>query len=315
MTEVDTYWGGQARSITLEDRSIVDIVICKPTRGSGTGLTFVLGAANIPLSKYTSIKDTLLEADNVVIGVYINVLSIRQGINHRKKAKSIREIFDQLKTEFQVSDYNIVGHSIGGKIGLLVAALHDSDKSLRTIIALDPVDQTPVEFTKAPPKGERKNSTNLTLLENVTDANIIMTCTDSGFFISKNHNARAIHKLNRINQKIKLVAHRNAGHMAYCDEKEGGYSWKAMMEVGTGSMAAQRNREIRTNALELIKEHIATKQSGNKVSGVTKKTGKVFKDLKNGLKSNLKDMTGEVKNVTSSGKNKLLLKTMMSGVK
>ena len=311
MTEVH-HWGGETRTIAVEGGEI-SIVVCKNATNRCSGLTFILGAANIPLSKYSSIKDTLLSINNVVVGIYVNVLSIKQGVSHRKKAKNVREVYDQLKKEFNVSKYNIVSHSIGGKIALLAAALYDEDKSIKSIIALDPVDQTPSEFTKLPPKGKKVNPDNLSLLETVTDADIIMTVTESGFFISKNHNARAIHKNNRLNNKIKLISHRNATHMAYCDEKEGGYSWKAVMEVGTGGEAAERNRNTRNDALEIIKNQISGKQIMN-VSGVTKKTGKTMKDFGKGLKNSLNEIKGDVKNVTSGTANKFLMKNMLKSV-
>lgn len=315
--EQQHYWGGGTRNITVESGSSIPVVICHNGKGRCAGLTFVLGAANIPLSKYTTIKDTLLAINHVVVGIYTDVLSLRQGVSHRKKAKNVYDIFNQLKGEFNVSDYNIVGHSIGGKIALLVAALHDKDKCIKSIIALDPVDQTPVEFSKLPPKGQKVNNDNLPLSEDVTNANIIMTCTDSGFFISKNHNAKAIQRLNRSNNKIQLVSHRNAGHMAYCDKEEGGYSWKAVMDVGTSEVTAERNNEVKKNTIELIQQlnKSIINKGGMAVSGVSKSTGKTIKGLKDGVKNSIKDMKNEVKSATSTGTaNKFMMKSMLKSI-
>jgi pimeloyl-ACP methyl ester carboxylesterase len=61
--------------------------------------------------------------------------------------------------------YNIVGHSLGGKVALMVAAEYDKD-NVDVIIAMDPVDDKPQELTA--PKGSSP-TTNL----NNTKANQI----------------------------------------------------------------------------------------------------------------------------------------------
>jgi hypothetical protein len=136
-----------------ERRTVADqpIVIYRPTTTANKspvagGLTFVVTAANIPLSKYNSIITTLTSMGHVVIGFFVNVLSPPRN-NHRTKAQLISRIFNDIKEEFNVHQYNIVGHSIGGKIALLVTALFDEQNYICNILALDPVDQTPVEFT------------------------------------------------------------------------------------------------------------------------------------------------------------------------
>jgi pimeloyl-ACP methyl ester carboxylesterase len=57
------------------------------------------------------------------------------------KAERIPPIFHELREEFKVNQYDIVGHSIGGKIALLTAALCDDENLIRKVLALDPVDQ------------------------------------------------------------------------------------------------------------------------------------------------------------------------------
>jgi len=307
MSDQEHYWGGETRIIPVEDGEFT-VVICKPSGSRYSGLTFVVGAANIPLSKYTSMKDTLISMNNVVIGIYVNVLSIKQGINHRKKAKNLKEIFDHVKAEFYVNEYNIVGHSIGAKIALLVAALHDEDKTLNSVIAFDPVDQTPAEFTKPSPKGKKVNETNLSLLH--VHASITMTVTESGFFISKNHNARAIFKLNRSHSKIDLISHRNAGHMAYCDDDEGGYSWKAVMAVGGSRGEVERNKEVRKHALDLIQQHI----NGKVTLDASLRTGKRIESMKNGFKNSFKELKKDVKGATSGTANKFMMKSVLNNI-
>ena len=275
-----------------ERRTVADqaIVIYRPTKPVA-GLTFVVTAANIPLSKYNSIISTLRSsADHVVIGFFVNVLSPPRN-NHRIKAQLIARIFDEIKDEFNVRQYNIVGHSIGGKIALLVTALYDEQNYICNILALDPVDQTPVEFTNdvsaasgggggganANPRAKLKaliafhnenngagatptptpqdvqdnseegggRTTNLTL--ETSKANITLTFTDTGYWIDKSHNARAIQKSN---PNIKLILHRNSYHMVYCDD-DGLLSWKSLMGKGTSK---DRNIVVREETLTLVKE-------------------------------------------------------------
>lgn len=256
-----------------ERRTISDqpIIIYTPKQQRKiAGLTFVVTAANMPLSKYISIINSLTVADHVVVGFFINVLNPPIG-NHRTKAEKIEQIFHELKDEFRVSRYDIVGHSIGGKIALLTAALYDEDKLIRNIIALDPVDQSPVEFThnntskkslvngntngSAPQdKGgddernttsKRRGRTNLSLAS--SQADITITLTDTGYWINKKHNARAIQSNN---PNLKLVMHRNSCHMVYCDD-EGVLSWKMLM--GKGS-SLDRNQKVRDETLAMVKE-------------------------------------------------------------
>ena len=51
--------------------------------------------------------------------------------------------------------YNIVGHSLGGKVCLMVAAKFDIE-NVNKIIALDPVDDKPRELT-APKRSPKTN--------------------------------------------------------------------------------------------------------------------------------------------------------------
>ena len=304
-----------------ERRTVADqaIVIYRPTKPVA-GLTFVLTAANIPLSKYNSIISTLTSsADHVVIGFFVNVLSPPRN-NHRIKAQLIARIFDEIKDEFNVRQYNIVGHSIGGKIALLVTALYDEQNYICNILALDPVDQTPVEFTNdvsaasggggggganANPRAKLKaliafhnenngagatptptpqdvqdnseegggRTTNLTL--ETSKANITLTFTDTGYWIDKSHNARAIQKSN---PNIKLILHRNSYHMVYCDD-DGLLSWKSLMGKGTSK---DRNIVVREETLTLVKEMAissTTTTSGAQQRNVAVSGGKLMSSV------------------------------------
>lgn len=215
------------------------VEIAKPKNPKA--LTFILTGANLNVENYVSIKDCLLKLDHVVVSFYINVL--RPPLkNHRKKAQQVKDIFLVLNNDYKFQNYNIIGHSVGGKIALMVAALHNIDNKLDRILALDPVDQTPVEFTKS--------SGNLSL-NHIGDVKITMTCTGNCAFLSNDHNADAILKKQRSTEGIKVVSHKGASHMAYCDEVEGGmFSWKKAMDEGNGF----KNKAVKTETLEMIAE-------------------------------------------------------------
>eukprot|EP00804_Cyclotella_cryptica_P025670 CCRYP_002886-RA/>CCRYP_002886-RA protein AED:0.00 eAED:0.00 QI:146/1/1/1/1/1/2/2251/312 len=275
---------GSERRAVLDGQSVI---IYKP-KGKISGLTFLVTAANLPLSKYASIVAALNSADHVVVGLYINVLNPLNIRNlHRMKAECIPSIFDELKDEFKVRQYDIIGHSIGGKIALLTAALYDDQNLIRNILALDPVDQTPVEFTNESAlkqnlsdSSNEKGRSNLSLGQSKAD--IVITCTDSGYFVSKNHNGREIQKKN---PSVKLIMHRNSCHMVYTDDG-GTISWKALMGSGTSS---DRKQVVKEQTLQLIKDR-ANASIG---SGVNKSVlgikGKVAKSLNDGV-SDLKEL-------------------------
>jgi hypothetical protein len=283
-----------------ERRTVADqpIVIYRPKPGRKiVGLTFVVTAANIPLSKYASTIAALNSVDHVVVGIFANVLNPPRG-NHRAKAEKIRLVFRELRDEFQVRQYDMVGHSIGGKIALLVAALYDSENWVRNIVALDPVDQTPVEFTNdvssrrmtileraggaddastssTASKMGRGRRDNLSLESSKAD--ITLTFTDTGYWIGKTHNAREIQ---RKNPSVKLVLHRNSYHFVYCDD-EGQLSWKALMGRG---MSSDRNQIVREETMTLIKEKaMRSTIAGHATGSITSAVGKAKKAVTNGI--------------------------------
>ncbi|KAL7500523.1 hypothetical protein ACHAWT_008344 [Skeletonema menzelii] len=263
------------------------VVVYRPKR-KVVGMTFVVTAANMPISKYASIINALTSVDHVVIGMYVNAITLNRNA-HRMKAEAIPQIFEELKSEFRVNKYDIVGHSVGGKIALLTAALFDSEENIRNIVALDPVDQHPVEFTNdvlkqamlggSKPQANGDKKSNLSLASSKAD--ITVTFTDCGGIVGKKHHGREIQKKN---PNIKLVLHRNAGHMVYCDDG-GVLSWKSLMGKG---QSADRNDVVKAEALYLIKEKamkatISGSASG-KASGVLAKAKKEWKSAKAELK-------------------------------
>ena len=208
-----------------ERRVVADqpVIIYRP-KSKAAGLTFVVTAANMPLSKYTSTISALNSVDHAVVGFFVNVAYPLLN-NHRAKAEKIAQIFQELQEEFRVKQYDIVGHSIGGKIALLTATMYDEDNLIGSIVALDPVDQHPVEFTHETTQSKKKGDTpppqnpfkegtdasaedasiatndsrwgqrtNLSL--GYSKADITLTFTATGYWIDKKHNAREIQKYN-----------------------------------------------------------------------------------------------------------------------
>ena len=272
------------------------VVIFRP-KGKVLGITFVLTAAAIPISKYTSIINALTSVDHVVVGIYVNAITLNRNA-HRIKAEAIPQIFEEMKGDFRVNKYDIVGHSVGGKIALLTAALYDNNNQIRSIVALDPVDQHPVEFTNesqlkqvlgggggSKPQStadDNGGKTNLSLASSKAD--ITLTFTDSGgMIVGKKHNAREIQKKN---PSVKLVLHRNTHHMVYTDEG-GLLSWKALMGKG---QSPDRNEAVKAETLQLIKEKaMKATISGSATGQVNSVMGKVKREWKS-AKAELKEL-------------------------
>jgi dienelactone hydrolase len=204
-----------------------------------------------------------------------------------------------------VDRYNIVGHSIGGKIALLVAALHNSDHSLRAIVALDPCDQSPSEFTQ-----KAIGVKNLDLMS--SDVDITLTHTGSGFFIKKEHNAEVIQRYNR--SKFKLVKHYGAGHMAYCDEEEGKMSWKGLMDMVekvNDDKDPEKDKFARKDALELI----STKCNSNMAQKASRKIKRGTKGVIKEVTSIFGDMEEDAKGISKSFTTKMAAANFMSKLK
>lgn len=271
------------------------VVIFRPKKGKVVGMTFVVTASNIPISKYTSIINELTSVDHVVIGIYVNAITLNRNA-HRMKAEAIPRIFEELKSDFRINKYDIVGHSIGGKIALLTAALYDEENLIRSIVALDPVDQHPVEFTNESQLKQTlggggatddKNAKKSNLSLATSKADITLTFTDSGPFVGKKHNAREIQKKNPT--AVKLVLHRNTHHMVYTDEG-GVLSWKALMGKGQSS---DRNVAIKAETLQLIKEKaMKATISGSATGQMNSVVGKMKKEW-NTAKAELKELGDE----------------------
>lgn len=245
------------------------------------GVTFLLPGAMVSISEYDGLRDVILQQNHLVVRFYINVLYPFRN-NHQKHAEEVKSIFDSLQTMYPSlpNSYYMIGHSAGGKISLLLASVVDPAR-VSGVLALDPVDLNPVCFTN-------ERGPNLPLDDYVTtDGNssdsvgpitcrldiedgfihvcrrgnksevhdkllIILTCTEGGLGIPKEHDAEAIH---RLHPATVCYHHDHAGHMAYSDHG-GGWAGKLMPDVGTKA----GNEKARMAAHDLIRELLGKKQ-------------------------------------------------------
>mmetsp|Transcript_33921 Transcript_33921/g.82030 ORF Transcript_33921/g.82030 Transcript_33921/m.82030 type:complete len:290 (+) Transcript_33921:165-1034(+) len=247
------------------------------------GVAFLLPGAMTSISEYDGLRDIILSRQHLVVSLFMNVLWPPCD-NHRKHARDVERVFDGLKSTYgnllsDIDAYAVVGHSVGAKVALLVASVVDPTR-VKAVLALDPVDINPVEFSKmrgmnlplndddddgdelcsddgdvvrVKNKSPRQEATaNQIRGENDEKPQhhgsipIVMTCTDGGPGISKAHDAEAIHALHPL---TTCHRHLGAGHMAYCDHG-GGWAGKLLMRgVGT----EDGNSKARGAAHDLIR--------------------------------------------------------------
>ena len=239
------------------------------------GVVFLLPGAMVGISEYNGLRDVILQNNQVVVSFFVNVLYPFRD-NHRHHAQNVARIFDELLLRYPDrglprSSYGIVGHSCGAKVGLLVASIVDPSR-IAFVLALDPVDMNPIEFTNR--KGSnlpldddtagRESHDDDTFVHvsarrqrNEARENIplAITCTDGGLGISKEHDGEAIHKLH---PATTCYRHEKAGHMCYCDHG-GGWAGKLMPDVGT----KEGNSKAKLAAQELIQNLLSRKNDSH----------------------------------------------------
>eukprot|EP00977_Amphora_coffeiformis_P004513 scaffold968_cov171-Amphora_coffeaeformis.AAC.14 len=227
-----------------------------------SGLTFLIPGALLSEASYISTRQVLHHEQNqVVISFYVNVFAK----SHDAFANDVTRIYqayccqrqrDSSKS-FDPKGYSIVGHSVGGKIALLCVTTTtnptiESGNNVRTnknhmistVLALDPVDDRPPEFTNETAKEKnRMLSKHLATRVVLTHA----TATRAGA-IPIVHNAAAIAAT--APHQVRLVNHPDAAHMAYTDNNGGPMGW--MMRGGT----QQGNQAAREDAQALIRQYI-----------------------------------------------------------
>ena len=175
-----------------------------------------LGVFGPKLENYESTIDVLLEMNQFVIG--FNQLSpnpLNSQGSHNKMAESVRDAVAAICAlnkypNLENKGYCIVGHSLGGKVALMVAAKFDKENVDR-VLALDPVDDNDPQFTTNPPK------INL----GVASASIYLRQSARGMIgVSKERNAEAIKKAfpDKFKDDVQFVFDAKAAHMSYTDE-------------------------------------------------------------------------------------------------
>ena len=176
-----------------------------------SGVTFFVTGAMAPLSIYESMINVILGQNQWVIGVVSNVFFPFED-NHRFRARQIKQVFDAfLETHSDLPDsYSLVGHSAGAKTSLLVTGVYDTPR-VTTVIALDPVDQCPPEFTN--------NETGVPN-ETLMNSNATIILTQTGVYdqdvvqFNASHNAAVLHQFN---PNTIYVHHEGSGHNCYTD--------------------------------------------------------------------------------------------------
>lgn len=217
---------------TTEQLAGVTITISTPT-GTAKGVTFLLPGSMIAIGEYNQTRDVLVKNDQVVLSFFLNVLTTK----HRVFAQRVKDVFDAFVERCNFEKYNIVGHSIGAKVALLVAAVVDVDR-VEFVVALDPIDMNPPEFTSGNAK-----------LANAKAALHITWATAGGFGITVSNNPHAVYETDPKAVK-SFTKFDDAGHMAYTDH--GGGLPGLLMPGGT--KAGSKMAHART--LDLVKKLI-----------------------------------------------------------
>ena len=213
-----------------------------------SGITFLIPGSMLSEASYMSTRQVLHHEQNqVVISFYVNVFTK----SHDAFAEDVARIYEAYCQKIEggsktLSGYNIVGHSVGGKIALLCATTNPTvdknssskshDHLLFTVLALDPVDDHPPEFTNTTAAKNRSLQRHHATTVVLTHA----TATPTGA-IPVAHNAAAIAATAPC--QLPLITHPDASHMAYTDNNGGIMGW--MMRGGTqrGNQAAQEDAQ------------------------------------------------------------------------
>lgn len=245
-------------TIKRENIAGVRVSISEPPDPSG--ITFLVPGSMISEESYLSTRRVLHEQNQIVIGFFVNVFTK----SHDAYAQDVERIFEEyVINNHTFEGYSIVGHSVGGKIALLAATdpVSDAPSSsskrpfLYHVLALDPVDDYPPEFTNNIDENRKSNNhgklRNRSLDQHRAQNTIIMTHADStpAWSLPRAHNAQAIRNTCHKEGKVSLVTHKNAAHMAYTDNGGGIMGW--MMRGGT----KEGNQAALNDAHALIRKH------------------------------------------------------------
>lgn len=211
------------------------VAIFKPKSGNArpAGVSVLLPGTILKLASYASTRDALLAQNQLVIGFQtLNPLPII-GQSHDKMAQAVRDVvgevcnLDKYKPMLQDKKYNLVGHSLGGKVALMVAAKYDNEK-VNIVIAMDPVDGHPEELTY--PKDQPTTN-----LNNATCSEIHLLQSElggQGLFplCPASENATVIKDMYP-NKITSFTLNQGASHMSYLDSDKNVPSTKARVCV------------------------------------------------------------------------------------
>jgi len=143
-----------------------DVSIREP-EGTPAGITVFLPGASIlgigpKLESYESTIVALLGTNQLVVGFHrLSPNPLHPQKSHDEMAERVRDAVAAVRASGKHPDlfendakkkgyYSIVGHSLGGKVAMMVAAKFDKENVIR-VIALDPVDKMDPQFTTTPP--------------------------------------------------------------------------------------------------------------------------------------------------------------------
>ena len=203
------------------------LAIFKPEE-KATGITVFLPGTMIDLDKFSSIYEALVKQNQIVIGFRkLNPFTK----NHQKMAENAAAVVQEFRAikgnESLPEKYNLVGHSLGGKVALMVAAKYGID-NVNKVIAIDPVDDKPRELTAPRLSPETK-------LSDSKAAEIHLFQSENGGcgivpLAPSDRNATVVMEVYP-DQITSLFINEGAGHMAYLDSEEGAESEAARASV------------------------------------------------------------------------------------
>lgn len=205
-----------------------NVKIIEPKEGVvPTGITIFLPGTLLSLKDYSSTYNVMVEEQHqIVIGFEkMNPFSMcgGGGRTHQRMAEDVASMVQEFRslpeynnnsTSLCLTKYNMVGHSLGGKVALLVAAKYDIPH-VKTIVALDPVDDKPRELTNRRTNLENSQALEIHLFQSEKGGDrsswIIMPP-----LCPSDRNATVIQKMYP-KQITSLTINQGAGHMSYKD--------------------------------------------------------------------------------------------------
>lgn len=181
------------------------------------GITVFLPGTLLKLDSYHSTYQAILQQGQIVVGfTSMNPFPV-VGRSHQQMAEDVAKVVQELRSINEYKSlspkYNLVGHSLGGKVCLMVAAKYDVEH-VGTVIALDPVDDRPQELTY--PKDHPTTD-----LSNSAASTIHLFQSENGgrgwFPLAPSDKNATIIQSMYPHQITSLEINKGAGHMSYLD--------------------------------------------------------------------------------------------------